>query len=258
MALYLEEHEPSLQATLLSAVESSRNGDRRESAALVRKVVEQAIEACVRMDAARRADQAPLKQVGVGAGRRGRRRACSSSWSDRRSCATRPRRCSSCPESIEAAVPYRLEVKPGNTEVPKGADQAVKVKLFGFAAKTSSSSAANAAPTTALGRDSARAQRGRDLRRDALRRAGAARVLGRCRRREVRRSYSLTVVDVPTCRSSTSSTTIPSYTGLEVEKIEDGGDIAVLRGTEVRVHITPTMKTPGGQIADQRQADACR
>ena len=28
VALYLEEHEPSLQATLLSAVESSRNGDR--------------------------------------------------------------------------------------------------------------------------------------------------------------------------------------------------------------------------------------
>ena len=29
VALYLEEHEPSLQATLLSAVESSRNGGRR-------------------------------------------------------------------------------------------------------------------------------------------------------------------------------------------------------------------------------------
>jgi hypothetical protein len=29
VALYLEEHEPSLQATLLSAVETSRNGSRR-------------------------------------------------------------------------------------------------------------------------------------------------------------------------------------------------------------------------------------
>jgi hypothetical protein len=34
-----------------------------------------------------------------------------------------------------------------------------------------------------------------------------------------------------------------------VEKIEDGGDIAVLRGTDVRLKITPTMKTPGGRIA---------
>ena len=41
VALYLEEHEPSLQATLLSAVEASQHG-RPESAALVRRVVEQA------------------------------------------------------------------------------------------------------------------------------------------------------------------------------------------------------------------------
>ena len=41
----------------------------------------------------------------------------------------------------------------------------------------------------------------------------------------------------------------PAYTGLEPEKIEDGGDIAVLRGTEVRLHIFPTMKTTGGRIA---------
>src|SRR5687768_8046832 len=67
VALYLEEHEPALQATLLSAVESSRNGGvTAESEALVRKVVEQAIEACVRMDAARRADQAPLQKWAMG------------------------------------------------------------------------------------------------------------------------------------------------------------------------------------------------
>ena len=66
VALYLEEHEPSLQATLLSAVESSRSRISAESAALVKKVVEQAIEACARMDAARRADEAPLKKWGIG------------------------------------------------------------------------------------------------------------------------------------------------------------------------------------------------
>ena len=52
----------------------------------------------------------------------------------------------------------------------------------------------------------------------------------------------------------------PAYTGLEPQKIEDGGDIAVLRGTEVRVHIFPTMKTPGGRIAlndkESMRADA--
>ena len=34
--------------------------------------------------------------------------------------------------SAEAASPYKIEVAPGNTKVPRGADQAVKAKLLGF------------------------------------------------------------------------------------------------------------------------------
>src|SRR5688572_32236960 len=131
VALYLEEHEPSLQATLLSAVETSRNGVTAESEALVRKVVEQAIEACVRMDAARRADRAPLQKWAMGLGGLAvaavlvvlvgpafLRHAASALLLVSR--------------SIEAAVPYRLEVAPGDATVPKGADQVVKAKLHGF------------------------------------------------------------------------------------------------------------------------------
>src|SRR5687768_8299605 len=61
VALYLEEHEPSLQATLLSAVEASRAG-HGESAALVQRVVEQAVDACARTDAARRIEQVPVRR----------------------------------------------------------------------------------------------------------------------------------------------------------------------------------------------------
>src|SRR4051812_29604074 len=45
VALYLEENEPSLQATLVSAVEAHRNG-APESPVLVRRLIEQAIERC--------------------------------------------------------------------------------------------------------------------------------------------------------------------------------------------------------------------
>ena len=38
--------------------------------------------------------------------------------------------------SAEAASPYRIEVKPGNTKIPRGADQTVKAKLFGFTPPT--------------------------------------------------------------------------------------------------------------------------
>src|SRR5687767_13091414 len=61
VALYLEEHEPSLQATLLSAVEASRAGNP-ESAALVRRVVEQAIEKCAAVDASRRVERQPMRR----------------------------------------------------------------------------------------------------------------------------------------------------------------------------------------------------
>ena len=117
VALYLEEHEPSLQATLLSAVEASRAG-HPESAALVQRVVEQAIEACSRIGASRRVEQAPLRgyaaslaAVAVVAlavvltGPAFIRQALNAMFMVSR---------------VEAAVPYSIEVKPGNTSVPKG------------------------------------------------------------------------------------------------------------------------------------------
>src|SRR4029079_10668837 len=36
--------------------------------------------------------------------------------------------------SAEASTPYSIEVLPGNTKVPRGADQSVKAKLVGFTA----------------------------------------------------------------------------------------------------------------------------
>ena len=65
VALYLEEHEPSLQATLVSAVEASREGADPESAVLIRRLVEQALEACASTNAARRVEEEPLRRWGV-------------------------------------------------------------------------------------------------------------------------------------------------------------------------------------------------
>ena len=245
VALYLEEHEPALQATLLSAVESSRNGITAESEALVRKVIEQAIDACTRMDAARRADQAPLKKwtvglagVGVAAvlivmvGPAFLRNAAKALLL--------------VSESIEAAVPYRLDVKPGDATVPKGADQVVKAKLLGF----------NSDDVVLMARRSPTANyeevplvRNEDgtfegMLFDVMAPLEYYVVAERVKSNQ----FLLKVVDVPYVQKLDLEYHYPGYTGLEVEKIEDGGDIAVLKGTEVRVHVTPTMKTPGGQI----------
>ena len=70
--------------------------------------------------------------------------------------------------------------------------------------------------------------------------------------------HTLKVVDVPYVQRLELEYHFPAYTGLEPQKIEDGGDIAVLRGTEVQLHVFPTMKTPGGRIAlnDKDSVDA--
>src|SRR5262249_6354036 len=57
VALYLEEHEPSLQAALVSAVESSKAGRPAESSALVQRLVEQAIQRCSEIDATHRIER---------------------------------------------------------------------------------------------------------------------------------------------------------------------------------------------------------
>src|SRR5918993_4250545 len=133
VAMYLEEHEPSLQATLISAVEASREG-RPQSAALVNKVVQQAIEKCAEADAARRVERLPMRRyatalavVGVVAlvamliGPGFLRNAASALF------AFSP--------DISAAAPYRINVTPGNREVHKGADQPVSAALIGFDAE---------------------------------------------------------------------------------------------------------------------------
>ena len=69
-------------------------------------------------------------------------------------------------------------------------------------------------------------------------------------------TYRLNVVDMPYVQKLELEYHFPAYTGLEPRKIEDGGDIAVLRGTEIRVKVVPTMASKGGQVAINEQQPA--
>jgi len=246
VAMYLEENEPSLQATLLSAVETSQNGHIPESAALVRRVIEQAIDACVRMDASRRVEQQPLRRYAAALGGVALvallalvlgpaflRNAMSAMFL--------------LSSDVEAASPYRIEVKPGNITVPKGADQTVSAKLLGFDSEdvTLRVQRTPGGPFESLPlvRNENGTFDGMIFDVNAL---ATYQVIGD---RVQSPLYKLTVVDVPYVQRLELEYHFPAYTGLEPEKIEDGGDIAVLRGTEVRLKIFPTMKSKGGRIA---------
>jgi hypothetical protein len=244
VAMYLEEHEPSLQATLLSAVEASQQG-RPQSAALVQRVVEQAIEKCARIDAARSVERLPLRRNGVALagialvallvvafGPAVIRNAMSALLLVQR--------------DVEAAVPYRVEVKPGNATVPKGADQAVVATLRGFASEDVVVMAKRA-PTSAF--EPLPLARNEDGTYEGILFDISAPleyfVLAEGVQSE---HYTLRVVDLPYVQQLNLEYRFPAYTGLEPQKIEDGGDVAVLRGTDVHVQITPTMKTSGGRL----------
>ncbi|MGH9310266.1 MAG: DUF4175 family protein, partial [Vicinamibacterales bacterium] len=247
VALYLEEHEPSLQAEIISAVEASRGPGAQSP--LVKRLVQSAIEKCGTLEEGRRVERRPLKTYAAAftlvavataalftLGPAYLRHAFSALVVVSR--------------SVEAAVPYRIEVTPGNANVPRGADQTISAELHGFTAdqpvlmvRRSIDGPFERVP---LIREESKFQGMLfDLpgSLDYYVEAGGVRS----------NTFRLNVLEMPYVQKLELEYHFPAYTGLEPRKVEDGGDIAVLRGTEVRVRIVPTMATGGGQIVVSEQ-----
>ena len=247
IALYLEEHEPSLDAAIISAVENggAGSGIGQQSPALLRRLIETAIDKCRAVDGGRRVERAPMRRyagslaavvVVAGAaflfGPAYMRHALSALLVFSR--------------SVEAAAPYRIEVKPGHATVPRGADQNISAHLVGFQADQASLMIRKS-PTAAFER--LPLIRGENDRYDGTLFDLTAPVDYFVEAVGVRSPvYSLKVADMPYVQRLELEYHFPAYTGLEPRKIEDGGDIAVLRGTEVHVRAVPTMAAHGGQI----------
>ena len=140
VALYLEEHEPSLQAEIISAIEAGRlaqGSASPHSAALVQRLIESAIEKVRAIEDGRRVERLPVRKyaatlaaVAAAAavlftfGPAYLRHALSALLVVSR--------------DVEAAAPYRIEVTPGNASVPRGADQTITAHLSGFDADQAS------------------------------------------------------------------------------------------------------------------------
>ena len=249
VALYLEEHNPTLEAAILSAVETSTAGeDAAHSPRLVEKLVEQAIAQC--------------RAVEHGHGHRSRPPAPPRGVARRiaavAAAAHRPRPGVSAPRSVGPAHlheqprprrPYSIEVTPGNKTVPRGGDQSVTREADGLQLE-----GRHADDAERIGqRLRAGPARGDDrpggVRRDDVppRQADAS-TTSRPTACD-RDTFTLTS---STCRRSSQLELeyhFPAYTGLPPQKVDNGGDVAALRGTEVvQLKVTPTMKTAGGEI----------
>ena len=132
VVLYLEEHEPSLDSTILSAMEASeRPGDG--SPVLIRRLVENAIDRAHEIHKGQRIERDSMMRY---------------AWIAAGVAVTAVALFTFGPAYLrhtlsaifvisadaEAAAPYRIEVTPGNAKVPKGADQMINATVSGFEA----------------------------------------------------------------------------------------------------------------------------
>ena len=248
VAMYLEECDPTLEARIMTAVEATANGGSPDhSPHLVERLVEQAIERCRALDHGDEVERASVRRHGVSLaaiaaitalvvalGPAYLRHGLSALLVIYR--------------TAEASSPYRIDVTPGSAKVPRGADQAVRAKLIGFTAKDAA----------VLMRSAANAQFERVPLLPAANEAGSfeGMLFHLDKQTEylvesngVRSAkFTLSVVDLPTVSQLDLEYRFPAYTGLPPRKIENAGDVAAIRGTDVLFRVTPTMKTPGGRI----------
>ena len=130
VALYLEECEPTLETAILSALEAEK-GSSSHSPELARRLVEQAIERCGAIERGRRLEAQPLRRYAAAiAGtiaaalllfvlgpvylRQGASALLLMAG------------------DVLEASPYRINVKPGSTTVPRGSDQVIVATIQGF------------------------------------------------------------------------------------------------------------------------------
>ncbi len=251
VALYLEEHEPSLQATLLSAVDVSAQDEGAAeragySRALLRKLVETAIERCQATDLGRDLERRSLRRSLAALG--GILAAATLVFGLGPAYFWQGTRALLLPAvDAEAASPYRIDVTPGSTAIARGADVTIAATLSGFTSTevdlfTRSSPGAPFERVPMLPPEEGQAFESTLF---ALRETTEYFVQSAGVRSSV---FTIEVADLPFVERLELEYVFPSYTGLPSQTIENGGDIAVLKGTTVKARVHSTLPTQGGYI----------
>ena len=248
VALYLEEHEPSLQAAVLSALEAGKEGNvirPDRSAALVRRLVESTIERCWEIDAGRAVERNSLRRssgmFGAGVLVALLLFLFGPSYLQDGARALLPT------GSPEAASPYHIDVLPGDATIARGSDQTITALLLGFESEEVDvllRSSPNA-PFERLPLIPQVDSDGYEVMLFDIQDETEYFVQSAGVRSEV---FTFEVIDLPYVERLELEYHFPAYTQLAPRVIENGGDIAVLRGTEIRLRAFPTMGTPAGQI----------
>ena len=254
VALYLEEHEPSLKASVLSAIDAGADpgaADTAHSPALVQRLMESAVRQARAVDGGHRIERAALlRWTGAVAGialailiifltgpaflRHGASVLLS-------------------PTASAAEVnPYSIEVTPGDATITRGSDLRIAARNLGFEAAEAelflrTGSDGEFRPLSMLlAGDTGEEDAGEfevvlfgveDVTEYFVRSSGVQSDL-----------YRIDVEILPYVDRLELVYDFPAYTGLPDRTVDDGGDIAVLRGTRVHLRAFPTISAPRANL----------
>ncbi|UCF21278.1 MAG: hypothetical protein JSU87_07825 [Gemmatimonadota bacterium] len=248
VALYLEEHEPSLEARLLSAVEfggvaGATSGDF--SPALVERLVQNAVQKCAEVDYGRRVETRTLtSSSGLLAGTTVAALALLF--------LAPPFVRHSTPYLLpwggaSLENPYRIDIEPGNARVPRGAELEITAQLRNFdsdqveiAVKRGAEGEWERLPMTIEEETADYAVFLFGLEEETEYFVEASGVRSPL--------YRIEVVELPYVEELTLDYRFPAYSGLEPQRQEGDGDIAALRGTVVTISVLPTVGVAGGTV----------
>jgi hypothetical protein len=249
VALYLEEHEQSLKASVITAVEMQRGGAAQAGAmrspALIERLTRAALDRVHKANDGRAIDAGELRANGgilaaVLAAAvllttfgppilRNGIRLIAAPWS-----------------RSEATTPFSIAVDPGNATVAKGGDELIEARLRGFQSdgvellvRRADSTTWTRVPMTpdSTGRYAFRLFDIGSKTQYAVEANGVRST-----------TYVLDVSNLPYVKRLDLQYRFPDYTQMKPLDIDSTGDIAALRGTMVRIRVASTVPTTGGRV----------
>ena len=245
VALYLEEHEPSLQSRVLTAVESARKSDELERSELLQEVVRHAVQKCRKIDYGKSIERTSIRRstgvlggltlasvvlvaLGPGFFRHGM------------SALFFPTR------AADEVNPYSVSVEPGDTTISRNSDLMIAASLNGFDSEdvvlfTREAETSGFVPVPMI-EDGTGAFEGLLLN-------VAEETTYYVEANGVRSgTFTLGVADLPAVDRLEMVYHFPRYTGLVPRRFEYGGDVAALAGTRVELTVTPTLAAPDARL----------
>jgi hypothetical protein len=246
VALYLEEREPSLGGLLASAVDTRRAPDHDVSPRLAARVAEQALEACRRLDYGDAAEAYNLRRAWLRLGLAMLATALLAAWPPQFLRFGAPALLMPWTGAADYS-PYRIDLQPGDIEIPRGGDQLISARIPGYDGDD---------VLLFTSRDDGRSwqQASMSIGAEAsifeaflfdLDRHLDYYVSGAGQQSPVHR---ISVAEIPAIEEIALRYHFPEYTLLAPQTLTGSGDINALRGTRVEVMIRPTIDIPGGEL----------